>query len=139
MPQVRPRTRPPVASRSSKGDEMSPDQTAKWKALVLSSPLESGIYAVFNGKTVLYIGQAENIKARLTGHTLTKSFVAEEADCIRFIFEERAELRRAMERFMIHHWKPKLNREHFPVGTMRFHWVHYAGVTMEKLKGKTNA
>lgn len=65
----------------------------------------SGIYALFNGETLVYIGQAINVMKRLAAHTETKDFTH-----AAFVSVPR-DLLNEVERGLINAYLPRLNRD----------------------------
>jgi len=88
----------------------------KWLDLTKSIPPAQGLYCVWAGNVLLYIGQSKRLKYRLKDHTRKSEFVGMGANAITFtiVETERSRWERTdMEKWLIRKHKPPLNKPHW--------------------------
>jgi excinuclease UvrABC nuclease subunit len=58
---------------------------AAWLDLVRGIPEATGLYCVWNGSEILYIGTSKNLRQRLMSHTLRDVFAIRGANAVTFV------------------------------------------------------
>jgi excinuclease UvrABC nuclease subunit len=72
---------------------------------------KAGIYFLFSGDELIYIGQSQNIFTRLGMHCAIGRFGLTEITSVFYVLERNANRRSRLEAELIGTFKPKLNRQ----------------------------
>lgn len=83
---------------------------SKWHLLVLEAPKSGGLYTVYSGDMVLYIGTTKNLAKRLRQHGLIPEFLRCGVDRVEWVICLDATARKATEDFLTLAHSPKLCR-----------------------------
>lgn len=90
----------------------------EWKNLLSGIPNVPGLYSVWAGSELLYIGVSRDIRARLDNHNRSSEFMEHKADRVLWVACGDASARHGTERYLTYFHKPKLCRFMFcgPLG-----------------------
>ncbi len=92
----------------------TPQQRIYWDGVCHTLPMEAGVYSVFAGEKLLYIGESDCLRIRVRFHNRLQEFLVYGADEVRFIkvgqFPMCGAIRRQMEAFLTWKWNPSLSR-----------------------------
>jgi predicted GIY-YIG superfamily endonuclease len=109
-----------VALATKKASEMLIPYFTRKEHLPSFGANVGGIYIIFSGSKILYIGLTWNFRARLNLHNKNAEFIKYKADCIQLVaikdaFNKKLKLH-ALERTLIEKHQPTLNQ----VGTKKY-------------------
>lgn len=80
----------------------------RWWSMIDALPRVGGVYAVFAGRSLLYIGKTRLLNVRIRQHHMKNRFIALNADHVEWIECEGTQMA-CMEKWLIAKHKPLLN------------------------------
>ena len=88
------------------------EERVGWWAIIRDIPAKGrGVYSVWAGDQLLYIGQSIELRRRLEYHTRLEGFLAAGVTHVLYVLVEDDLSRRCMEEWLTSKHKPVLNRD----------------------------